>query len=173
MELLDGEYVEVLKPVRTSKLKLIQPSELARTVDLAVRLLRTKPSIAGDPELVLILLDADHDAPCMLGPKLLNMARAGRNDIDIACVIANVEYETWFIAAAQSLRDYLDLSRDKHLPDAPEDRRLGKAWIKRRFRKYSETADQPAMTSAMDLAQCRLRSPSFDKLCRDLQARLA
>jgi hypothetical protein len=67
MELLGGEYVEVLKPVRTSKLKLIQPAELARTVDLAVRILRTKPSITGDPELVLILLDADHDLPCLLG----------------------------------------------------------------------------------------------------------
>ena len=44
----------------------------------------------------------------------------------------------------------------------------------RRFKgvKYSETVDQPAMTRAMNLAQCRLRSPSFDKLCRDLQGRL-
>lgn len=170
MELLDGEYVEVLKPVRTSKLKLIQSAELARTVDLAVRILKTKPSV-GDPELILILLDADHDLPCLLGPKLLDMARAGRSDIDIACVVVNVEYETWFIASAQSLGNYLDLSRDDHLPDDPENRRLGKAWIKRRFRKYSETADQPAMTRVMDLAQCRLRSPSFDKLCRDLQRR--
>jgi predicted ATPase len=37
--------------------------------------------------------------------------------------------------------------------------------------KYSETIDQPAMTADMDLSLCRRRSPSFDKLCRELEKR--
>jgi len=171
-ELLDGKYVEVLKPIRGSKFKLVKARELARAVDLAV--LKLKASASRDPRMVLILLDADEDPPCELGPRLLGIAREHRSDMDISCVIAKVEYETWFIAAARSLPDYLDLSRDETLPEAPEAAGLGKAWIQRRFKgvKYSETVDQPAMTSAMDLAQCRLRSPSFDKLCRDLHVRL-
>jgi hypothetical protein len=103
------------------------------------------------------------------------MARAVRSDIDVFCVIANIEYETWLIAGADSLGNYLDLSQDRKLPHDPEARRLGKAWIQQRFRKkarYSPTADQPAMTSRMDLRLARERSPSFDKLCRELEKRL-
>jgi len=172
MELLGGEYIDVLKPLRVSKLKLVQPRELVRSVELAVRNLRLRTPVSGDPAMVLILLDADQDAPCLLGPRLLEIARAQRADADIACVVANVEYETWFVASAQSLTDYLNVSRDNVLPDAPETARLGKGWIQRRRNKYSETLDQPAMTRAMDLALCRSKSPSFDKLCRDLEARL-
>lgn len=35
------------------------------------------------------------------------------------------------------------------------------------------TVDQPAMTSHMDLHLARERSPSFDKLCRELERRLS
>lgn len=38
--------------------------------------------------------------------------------------------------------------------------------------KYSETQDQPRMTAQMDLALCRRRCPSFDKLCRELASRV-
>src|SRR6185295_11601848 len=128
--------------------------------------------VSKDPDMVLILLDADQDAPCLLGPKLLEIARAQRSDADVACVVANVEYETWFVASARSLTEYLTISEHEVLPDAPEATRLGKGWIQRRRDKYSETVHQPAMTRAMDLALCRSKSPSFDKLCRDLEARL-
>jgi hypothetical protein len=51
---------------------------------------------------------------------------------------------------------------------------LSKGWIKSRIRrpKYSVTADMPRLTAAMDSKLCRSRSPSFDKLCRELGARL-
>ncbi|MBW8878244.1 MAG: hypothetical protein JF614_25050, partial [Acidobacteria bacterium] len=76
MELLGGEYIDVLKPLRVSKLKLVQPRELVRSVELAVRNLRLRTPVSGDPAMVLILLDADQDAPCLLGPRLLEIARA-------------------------------------------------------------------------------------------------
>jgi hypothetical protein len=87
--------------------------------------------------------------------------------------VANVEYETWFVAAAESLGKYLQLRPAESVPDAPEDQRCGKKWVETRFRgpKYSETQDQPAMTAAMDFSQARSRSPSFDKLCRELAQR--
>lgn len=171
-EFLGGEYVEVLKPFRKKRLKLVKPDELAQALDAAMQ--KLQPSKSKDQALILVLLDADNDPPCILGPELLSLARTARSDADIACVIANVEYETWFVAAAESLSDFLDLSGDR-LPAAdPEQARQGKAWIQKRYRglKYSETVDQPAMTQAMDLALCRQRSPSFRKLCRELEARL-
>jgi hypothetical protein len=45
--------------------------------------------------MVLILLDADEDLPCQVGPKLLKIARAVDTRVDVACVLANPEYETW------------------------------------------------------------------------------
>lgn len=169
-ELLGGDYVEVVKPIRGSRGQLVQSSELGRAVDLAALKLRvTEPAERG---LVLILVDADEDQPCELGPRLLEEARRRRPDVDIACVVAKVEYETWFAAAARSLGRHLDLT-GAEIPDDPEGQRAGKAWIQRHFAggKYSETVDQPAMTSEMDLAECRRRAPSFDKLCRELEKR--
>jgi len=92
----------------------------------------------------------------------------------VVCVLANPEYETWFVAAAESLEDFLDLGGGETLSEDPEKDGLKKAWIESRFRglRYSETVDQPRMTAAMDLALCRSRSPSFDKLCRELSKRL-
>lgn len=169
-ELLDGDYVDVVKPIRWSRGRLVQGSELGRAVDLATLKLReAQPQERG---MVLILVDADEDLPCELGPGLLREALERRPDVDISCVVANVEYETWFIAAASSLGEYLDLDESAIPPD-PEGQRAGKAWVQKRFRgvKYSETVDQPAMTMKMDLSLCRRRSASFDKLCRELEKR--
>lgn len=111
--------------------------KLQRAVTLAALKLRK----AEGPSLVLILLDADDDLPCELGPSLLEQ--------------------------------FLELD-DGEIADDPEERGLQKAWIERRFRalKYSETVDQPAMSAKLDLALCRRRSPSFEKLCRELEQRL-
>jgi hypothetical protein len=103
----------------------------------------------------------------------LEWAKSERSDVDIICVVANVMYETWFVAAAQSLGESLNLSADTAVPDDPEQQRQGKGWIERYFKgpKYSETQDQPAMTAKMDLVARRAKSPSFDKLCRELSLR--
>lgn len=98
----------------------------------------------------------------------------GSGDQDAACVIANLEFETWFVAAAPSLASELRLAAHEP-PDDPEGQRLRKKWIEDRFRgaRYSETLDQPRLTAKMDLNLCRARSPSFDKLCRELGRALA
>lgn len=172
-EVLKGEYADVLKPIRGSRFKLVQSRELERAVNLAALKLRSVDS--SDPSMILILIDAEEDAPCILGPQLLKLAKDLRGDMDITCVLANVEYETWFVAAATSLIKYLRVTSESDLPADPEATRQGKAWIQKRFRgpKYSETVDQPSMTAAMDLTLCRSKSPSFDKLCRELEARLS
>jgi hypothetical protein len=172
-ELLGGDYANVLRPIRRPRGSLFKAGnpDLGNAVNLAFE--KLKDHGGG---LILILVDAEED--CLrianLGPTILSRARAARADADIACVIANVMYETWFVAAADSLRKYLDPGPAAALPDDPEGKRLGKPWIKRHTinGKYSETADQPRFTAAMDLALCRSKSPSFDKLCRELEKRI-
>ena len=171
-ELLEGEYIDVLRPIRHKRQQLAKPNELKRAVALASSKLANAPG-PQIPALVLILIDAETDLPCRLAPELLGWAKEERIDVDIVCVVANAEYETWFVAAAESLRDYLDLPEGESAPHQPEIERHGKRWIEQRFlrTKYSETQDQPAMTAKMDIALCRTRSPSFDKLCRELALR--
>jgi hypothetical protein len=163
--------LEVLRPYPGKRQKVVQPSELARILDLAVSKLRPEPS---DPAMILILLDADDDPSCILGPKLLDLARKLRGDADISCVIADVDYETWFVAAAASLTRFLAPPTDSDDLVTPEQSRRGKGkgWIKRMYPGYSPTVDQPRLTQVMDLELCRRHSPSFDKLCRELEARL-
>jgi hypothetical protein len=172
MELLEGEYAEVLRPIRRSRGKFLkaEAGDLEKAVGLALH----KLAQAGGRGLILILVDAEDDCQKhgRLGPLLLERAKQGRGDADIACVIANVMYETWLVGAAESLGKYLELE-GVAVPADPEGERCGKGWIKQRMRsgKYTETADQAALTAAMDLRLCK-RCRSFDKLCRELKARM-
>lgn len=169
LEVVRGEYIEVLAPVRRPRDLIVRDErELVRAVELAV--LNLDRSESDVPGLILILLDAEEDAACRLAPELLRRAHAARPDRTIRCVLANREYETWFVAAGESLAKYLDDIAEP--PADPEKDGLGKAWIERRIRspKYSPRIDQPRLTAAFDLHLCRRRSPSFDKLCRELEA---
>jgi hypothetical protein len=173
--MLGGEFIDVVRPFRAKRGRLVMKTGLQEAIRVA--LLKQKPfSIPIDFTLVLILIDADEDCPRDLAPRLLEYAREENPTIDMACVLANVEYETWFVAAAESLCDYLDLTSDEPPSDSFDETKHGKAWIEQRFRDpertYSPTQDQPAMTKAMDLTLCQKRAPSFDKLCRELEQRL-
>jgi hypothetical protein len=172
-ELLGGEFLDVLRPIRGKRHQLVRPEDLERAIGLAALNLAERPS--EDRALILLLLDADDDLPCSLAPSLLEAASACRADLDVACVIANVEYETWFVGAAASLTKYLE-TRGGREDIQPERLRLGKGWVRERFigpARYSETLDQPRLTAEMDLRMCRAACPSFDKLCRVLEARMA
>lgn len=174
-ELLGGDFVDVLQPIRQKRDRLVSDrfNDLCAAVNLAVGKLRNAPA-DGIPGLVLVLVDAEEEASCQLDPSLLERSKACRPDVDLTCVVAMPCFETWFVAAASSLAEHLDTSEDATLPESPERDRLGKGWVKQRIRspKYSETVDMPRLTAAMDLNLCRQRSPSFDKLCRELEARL-
>lgn len=173
---LGGDYIDILRPpIRRKRSEFEKQDQLEKAVGLAVNKLKyAQPS--DDPGLVLILFDRDPSTapPCALGPQVLRSAVAQFAHADISCVVANVEYETWFAACPESLSKYLELQPDEAAPLDPETRRFGKKWVEQRFRgaKYSATQDQPAMTDAMDLTVARQRSPSFDKLWRELHARL-
>jgi hypothetical protein len=167
IELLGGAHVDVLPPLRRPRSKLVSGSELERAVELmAAKLSVARPKL--EVNLLLLMVDSDDDAPCLLAPRLLGQMR--RSGVNASCVLPSPEYETWFVGAAESLTQHLTLGG--HISTDPERERLGKGWIAQRFKraKYSETVDQPAMTAHMDLHLCRSRCPSFDKLCRDLES---
>ena len=151
----------LLEPFRVPRGQLVKDDGLRRVVEFLARKV-------GDDGRILILLDADDDLPCQLGPDLLTRAKAFRPDRDISVVIAMREYEAWFLTAAESLRGQRTLPSDLTAPSRPEDIRDAKGWLDQRMVDgYSETLHQPAFTQLFDLSAAR-RSDSFDKLVRDV-----
>ncbi|RYZ35962.1 MAG: DUF4276 family protein, partial [Myxococcaceae bacterium] len=159
------DHLEVLPPHRIPRGQLVKEDDLRRAIELTAR------KVGGDGR-ILVLLDADKDLPCVLGPQLLGLARKHRPDRAISVVIAQCEYEAWFLAAAESLRGQRGLPADLRVPPNFERIRDAKGWLRERMPQgYSETIDQAALTSVFDLEAAR-RADSFDKLFRDMGALL-
>jgi len=104
-----GLDVQLPHPIRIPKSKLLRPGELEK----AVRLAAARSKADGG---ILVILDSDDDCPATLAPDLLARMRAKRGDLPSAIVLANKEFESWFLASAQSLRGYRGLPEDLEPP---------------------------------------------------------
>src|SRR5262245_19167725 len=120
---------------------------------------------------VLVLLDADDDCPASLGVSLLARAQAARPDKKVAVVVANKEFEAWFLAAAPSLAGQHDLPDTLAMPDDPEGVQDAKGWLSTRMdgHPYRPTTDQAALSRVFDMKAAGQHSPSFDKFWRDVE----
>ncbi len=158
--------VEIPRPFRLPRGKMLKQDELARAVEMMAR--KTAPGGA-----LLILLDADDDCPAQLGPRVFEEVEQARRDRPLSVVVAKREFEAWFLGAAESLRGQRGLPSDLVAPESPESVRDAKGWLDSRMpRGYSETLDQPALASVFDLDAAEM-VPSFAKLKRDLVRLLA
>ena len=157
-----GLAVDVPHPIRIPKSKLLKPGELEK----AVRFAAMRAEAGGG---ILIILDSDDDCPAQLAPDLLARTRAARGDIPSAVVLPNKEFESWFLAAAQSLRGCRGLPKDLEPPPQPEAIRGAKEWLNQRVTTgaYSSNVDQASLTAVFDLEPAR-RAPSFDKCYREV-----
>lgn len=118
---------------------------------------------------VLILLDCEDDCPATLGPDLLERARALRADIPFVVVLAYREYETWFLAAADSLAGKF-LNEGTQAPSFPEGIRGAKEWLTRnRKSPYDPIAHQAAFSAHFDF-EAALAIPSFSRFMTKLLA---
>ncbi len=155
----------VPRPIRVKRQRVVKLGELERYVQLAgVR--------AGDGGAILILLDAEKDCPATLGAELLQRARRARPDRSIRTVLAKAEYESWFIAAVESVVGRPDLAITP--PMDPESIQDAKGWLSRNALSrgtYRPTRHQARFTAALDLDAAR-SAPSFDKLWRDVASLL-
>ena len=165
-ELLGGNYIHVLRPFRVPKGKILKEEELIRYLKLAELKLDQEQKYVK--RAILVLFDADADLPCILAKQVLEMIAASGLQTPSFCVIANKEFETWFVASADTMpNEFSDL--EGGVAEMAELEGRGKLWVKEHFqRHYSETADMPRLTKQMDLGLVRDRCPSFDKLCREL-----
>jgi hypothetical protein len=122
---------------------------------------------------VLILLDCEDDCPAELGPELLAKARACRSDIPIEVTLAYREFETWFLAAAHSLRGVAGLSATIEPPADPESIRNAKGWLSTHMATpYNPPEHQPLMTANFSMTEAA-RVPSFARLLKKLAGLLS
>jgi hypothetical protein len=157
--------LNVLRPIRIPRHKIVKPNELERAIELAAR--QMKP-----PRAILILIDADDDLPCVLGPELLRIAKQKRSDVPIGVVLANREFESWFLAAIGSLAGRRGLQQNLPPINHVESIRDAKGELKHLMHgegAYSPVIDQPALAAIFDMAMARRNSDSFDKCWREME----
>jgi hypothetical protein len=164
--ILDPSLIVNVKPVlRVPESRLSRVGELEKHVEFAAR-------SVGRHGGIFVLLDCDGPDGCPKkdAPVWLKRARLARPDMEISLVLANKEYEAWFIAAAESLRGRRGFAPDLTADPDPERIRGAKEWLSDRMprnRPYSPTIDQPALTSVFDMEAAR-RAGSFDKCYREI-----
>jgi hypothetical protein len=176
-----SERLQVLPPSRSSRDGLVHPDGVNLGTKIEEAFAKVTQYLHRDSSgrgLLLLLLDAEGDCPRELAPALLQRCQRARSDADISCVVAKRMLENWFVSAAGSLAGKNGLPTDLQMPDQPEER-SGARWLAEQIRSvdrqrtYKKTVDAKLYVGVMDLRLCRENSPSFDKLCRELERRAA
>lgn len=153
----------ILTPIRVPRDRFLnKKAEFSRHLQLAA-------AKCGPDGWILVLLDADDDCPASLAADLHKNAQEFISHRRLAVVLANREFEAWFIASALSLNGFRGFSVSEHEIPLAEVPRDAKGWIKDRMprRAYGATTDQPAFAARFDLDMARRNSRSFQKLAAE------
>lgn len=164
-EIAPACHLDLLRPYRQGRDSLIKSGGIESIVESAFRQI-------GDDGRILILLDADDACPASLAPELLARACSARPRLAFSIVLANREFEAWFLAAAPSIAGCRGLADSLQAPTDPEAPRDCKGWLTEHRidgRPYKPVADQAALAARFDLHLARSKSASFDKLWRDME----
>ena len=157
-----AKYVDVQRPIHVHRNRFLnREEEFSRHLQLA-------GGKCGEEGWILILLDADDDCPATLGRDVLSRAQKIVPHRSVSVVLANREFEAWFIGAARSLNGQRGLViSDADSNVEAEKPRDAKGWLRQRMTggTYGETTDQPAFAAIMDLQEALDRCRSFRKLC--------
>lgn len=157
--------VDIQRPIpvkRNRFLKFEDGNEFDRILQLAALK-------SGENGWILVLLDADDDCPAELGDRILREAARVIPHRSLSVVLANREFEAWFIAGAASLSGQRGFLPPQDMTRQPESIRGAKEWMGFHMAggKYRETTDQPAFSARVDLQSVCESSRSFRKLCSE------
>jgi hypothetical protein len=134
-------------------------------------------ALRNKPDAILVILDADNE--CInrglgngLGPELLARAQEVA-DLPLAVVVANREYEAWFLANLTSIRAAGLLPNHTRVQGTlvPESPGGCKSLISELMCcRYEETLHQLKLTRGLTFSpRVKYRSPSYGKLLRDME----
>jgi hypothetical protein len=154
--------INVARPIR------VRRDQFLNREDIFSKQLLLASKLCLSPGWIMILLDADDDCPQDLAADIYARAKLILPEREISVVLANHEYEAWFVAAAISLDGKRGFVVPPKIPEA-EVLRGPKQWISKQIPQgaYHEVVDQPALSAAIDLTLTHENSRSFRKLCSD------
>lgn len=152
--------ITILPPIRVRKDQFLNREDVF-TKQLLLAALK-----AGDDGWILVLLDADDDCPATVPAAVAARVAAVIPHRRVSVVYANREFESWFIAGADSLNGKRGFRLQEAIPDDPDSIRGAKEWISAQIPagRYHEVTDQPAFSAAVDLEIVRAKSRSFRKI---------
>jgi hypothetical protein len=158
--------IQVPKPFRVKRGRVVKPGELERAVDYAAR-------DRGNVAAVLVIIDADHRCPADKAPQLHGRAQS-ETGLPVAVVLAKREFEAWFLGCLDAYRGFHGIPEDAVFTGDPEEDDA-KGALKKLTRPhgYNTVIDQVKFVEKMDMDRCRERCPSFDKLLRDVELLVA
>jgi hypothetical protein len=163
--------VEILRPHRIARGRILHGTDLERAAEIGRRRIREYEGKGA----IMLMMDADEDCAANLAQSLRDRLKQVVGEMPVRVVLAVREYEAWLIAAARSLRASGRVVATAEPPHNPEGLRGAKEYLARRLLArgvYSETVDQPALTALMSLDEARA-CRSFEKLYRDVVGLLA
>lgn len=131
----------------------------------AVRMQWANINQRGGAGVVVVLYDSDDDDPqqCV---KATREALEGQEAV-VAVVVR--EYEAWFLAGIESLRDHRAVKDNAAYSKDPEAKRGAKEALQEQMiENYAETRHQVAFSSILDLDATAQRSPSFARFRNEL-----
>lgn len=154
--------LNIVRPIRVKRDQFLNKPEIFS------KQLRVAAAFCPAPGWILILLDADDDCPKDLAASIRARAMVVTPNHNISVILANREYEAWFIASANSLNGKRGFVCPAKLPEA-DTIRSAKQWMSKQIAQgaYHEVVDQPAFSAHMNLQQAHENSRSFRKLCGD------
>jgi len=151
--------LDVGKPHRRRRTQLVKKDSL----QTAVRVAALREDCVG----ILVIFDADDDCPKELAPTLEEWAREAAGGKACALVMANREYEAWFLASIEELRGTAGILSDATSHPEPEAPRDAKGQLEHRMpsgASYSPTVDQAPLTAHFNMESAYRRCRSFRKL---------
>jgi len=163
VSVIDSNLSVAFQVRRIPKSQLLQQGELERAVEALTRQI-------GRHRRLLVLIDADDDCPKNLAALMNDRCKTAHPDVSVSVVIANKEYEAWFLASARSLTGHSGLEKQLDPPNEPESIRGAKEWLSAHMaagQSYSETRHQAAFSAVLDFSEARL-ARSFKKLEKEV-----
>ena len=159
--------IDIGRPIRKPRSDFATENGVIRAVTLA----RRDPSCGG----ILLLFDSDDDCPAEMGPRVQGWANNASGGTPCAVCMAHREYEAWFLATADTLREHKAMKADAEPHPRPESPRGAKGQLQRRMAvdDYKESVHQAAFSARMSLAAAFQRSRSFRKLVTSFGALMA
>lgn len=151
--------LEVARPHRRRRTQLVKKDSLQTAVSVAA----LREDCAG----ILVIFDADDNCPKELAPTLEEWAKEAAGGKACAVVMANREYEAWFLASIEAMRGKGAIRIDAISHPDPEAPRDAKGEVERRMQSgssYSPTVDQAPLTAHLNLESAYRRCRSFRKL---------